>query len=109
MTDERLVTLSEVKALLEKAEEDRGELTYEQKLALEHARKFARFTLDEQSKLLKELEEIEGVEHEHAVRVVDFAPTHADDVRAIFAKLRVNLDDAHVQKILETVAKYVKE
>jgi len=38
----RLVTLAEVKAMLEKAQKDRAELTYEQKIALEHAKRFAR-------------------------------------------------------------------
>src|SRR2546422_8403263 len=34
----RLVSLAEVKAMLEKSQGDREELTYEQKIALEHAK-----------------------------------------------------------------------
>jgi DNA-directed RNA polymerase subunit F len=105
---ERLVTLSEVKELLEKAEADRGELTYEQKLALEHARRFGRFTPDNLKTLLTELQSNPKVDLANAIRIADATPTHADDVRAIFAKARANLDDAEVQKILESVQKYLQ-
>lgn len=105
---ERLVTLSEVKELLEKAEADRGELTYEQKLALEHARRFGRFTPSSLKSLLAELQSNPKVDLGNAIRIADTAPTHADDVRAIFAKARTNLDDAEVQKILESVQKYLQ-
>jgi DNA-directed RNA polymerase subunit F len=105
---ERLVTLSEVKELLEKAEADRGELTYEQKLALEHARRFGRFTPARLKTLLTELQTNPKVDLANAIRIADTTPTHSDDVRAIFAKARANLDDAEVQKILESVQKYLQ-
>lgn len=104
--DERVVTLAEVKDLLEKAEADRGELTYEQKLALEHAKRFARHTPADVQKTMDELKQNPKIDTLTAVRIADLAPTHPDDVRAIFAKARANLDDAEVQKVLETVRKY---
>lgn len=106
MTDERLVTLSEVKEMLEKAETERGELTYEQKLALEHAKRFAKFTAANLKKLFDELEANPKIDRALAIRIADQAPSHLDDVRAITAKTRVNLDDAEVQKVLESVLKY---
>ncbi len=104
--EDRLVTLTEVKDLLEKAETERGELTYEQKLALEHARRFARFTAENLAKLMGDLRQNPKIDYTMAVRIADLAPNHPDDVRALFAKARVNIDDAELQKILETVAKY---
>lgn len=103
---ERQVTLAEVKELLEKAEQSRGELTYEQKLALEHARRFARFSAADARKLLEELTQNPKVDAATAIRIVDVAPAHPDDVRALFAKARVNLDESELQKILESVQKY---
>jgi DNA-directed RNA polymerase subunit F len=105
--EERAVTLAEVKDLLERAEAQRGELSYEQKLALEHARRFAKFTMENVQKLMEELRENPKVDIGMAVRIADIAPTHPDDVRALFSKARTNLDEAEVQKILETVQKYV--
>ena len=105
---ERLVTLAEVKDLLEKAEATRGELTYEQKLALEHARHFARFSVDGVKKLIEELMQNTKIDFASAVRVTDLAPNHADDLRALFSKSRVNLDEAELQKILESVQKYIQ-
>lgn len=106
---ERYVTLPEVKELLEKAEADREELSYEQKLALEHARRFARFTAADAKKLVDGLREIDKIDPVMAIRIVDMAPTHEDDVKALFAKSRISLDDSEVQKVLETVAKYLAE
>lgn len=105
-TPDRPVTLAEVKELLEKAEQARGELTYEQKLALEHARRFARFSAADARKLMEELMQNPKVDLLSAIRIVDVVPAHPDDVRAIFAKARVNLDESELQKILESVQKY---
>jgi len=105
---ERFVTLAEVKELLEKAEAGRGELSYEQKLALEHARRFAKFTAPNAKRLIEEITQNPKVDALSAIRVADMAPNHSDDVRALFAKSRANLDDAEVQKILESVQKYLQ-
>ena len=104
--EERLVTLTEVKDMLEKAEQERGELTYEQKLALEHARRFARYTAENLKKLIEDLRQNPKIDYAMAVRLADIAPNHPDDVRAVFAKARGNLDDAEVQKVLEAIRKY---
>jgi DNA-directed RNA polymerase subunit F len=107
--DERLVTLAEVKEILEKAEAQREDLSYEQKLALEHARRFAKFSHADSDKLIAELTAMEKVDPVMAIRISDLAPTHADDLKALFSKSRINLDDGDIQKILETVAKYLPE
>ena|ERR1041385_4016651 len=103
---ERMVPLAVVKELLEKAEADRGELSYEQKLALEHARRFARMSAANAQKLIDEVTQNPKVDAGNAIRIADMVPTHADDVRALFAKSRTNLDDSEIQKILESVQKY---
>lgn len=102
-----MLTLAEVKDLLGKAEAERGELTYEQKLALEHARRFAKVKPEDVPKIRDELKAIPKIDDAIAVRIIDLVPRHADDVKALMAKSRANLDESEVQKVLETVEKYV--
>jgi DNA-directed RNA polymerase subunit F len=100
----RLVSLAEVKAMLEKAQKDRAELTYEQKIALEHAKRFARVDPKVAQAVSKAVQgALPGVEEKFALRVADLLPQHADDVRAIFQKSRHELTDDDVAKILALV------
>jgi DNA-directed RNA polymerase subunit F len=103
----RLVTLAEVKEMLEKAQGDREELTYEQKIALEHARRFARIDVKTGEKLLGALRKIlPDAEEKYLYRVADLLPQHPDDVRAIFQKARLELTDDTIEQLLETVDKH---
>lgn len=100
----RLVSLAEVKALLEKAGTGREELTYEQKIALEHARRFARVTPAIAKKIVAGVQKtIPELEEKYAVRVADLLPQHADDVRAIFQKSRHDLTDDEIAKVIAVV------
>jgi DNA-directed RNA polymerase subunit F len=100
----RLVTLAEVKAMLEKAQKDRAELTYEQKIALEHAKRFARVDAKVAKALAKAVQDaLPGVEEKFALRVADLLPQHVDDVKAIFQKSRHELTDADIAKVLAIV------
>jgi DNA-directed RNA polymerase subunit F len=100
----RLVSLAEVKQMLEKAGTGREELTYEQKIALEHARRFARVDAKVAKKILdavgKAFPDLEG---KYAVRVADLLPQHADDVRAIFQKSRHDFSDADIERVIAIV------
>lgn len=100
----RLVSLAEVKAMLEKSQTDRTELTYEQKIALEHARRFARVD----SKTAKKISDaiavaMPGIEDKFSIRVADLLPQHPDDVRAIFQKSRHDLGEADIAKVIAIV------
>lgn len=107
--NERLVSISEVKNILKKVQKERGELTYEQKIALKHAEAFARLSVTQTKNLIKDLlDGIEKIEEKHAYKIADLLPTHEDDIRAIFAKERVSLDDEDIKKILEIVGRYLK-
>src|SRR5688572_32933248 len=100
----RLVTLAEVKAMLEKAQKDRAELTYEQKIALEHAKRFARVDVKVAKAIAKGIQDaMPGVEEKFALRVADLLPQHPDDVKAIFQKSRHDVSDADVAKALAVV------
>jgi DNA-directed RNA polymerase subunit F len=100
----RLVSLAEVKAMLEKAGGEREELTYEQKIALEHARRFARVDAKVADKIAAAITEaLPGLEPKFSIRVADLLPQHPDDVRAIFQKSRHDLNDADIAKVIAIV------
>ena len=100
----RLVSLAEVKAMLEKAQKDRAELTYEQKIALEHAKRFARVDAKTAKALTAAVvAAMPGLEEKFALRVADLLPQHPDDVKAIFQKSRHDLSDDDVAKVLAVV------
>lgn len=101
------VLLSEVRERLEEEQERRGELRYEQQLALEHAQKFTRLDPDDARALRDEALEIDRVTPALATKIADLCPEDEESVRAIFAKERFNLDDDDVKKILDAVARYV--
>jgi DNA-directed RNA polymerase subunit F len=106
---ERFVSLAEVKNMLQKAQKERKEMLYEQKIALEHAQKFAKLPLSKTKELIKELSKIEKLEKKHIYKIADLLPTHEDDVKIIFAKERVILNDEDIKNILEIVGKYYIE
>jgi DNA-directed RNA polymerase subunit F len=100
----RLVTLAEVKAMLEGAGTGREELTYEQKIALEHARRFARVTPAVAKKIVAAIQaSLPGVEEKYAIRVADLLPQHVDDVRALFQKSRHEVTDDDIAKVIAIV------
>jgi DNA-directed RNA polymerase subunit F len=105
----RLVSLSEVKNILKKLNNDRKELLYEQRIALEHAQKFSKLTVKKSNDMIKELTKLEFLEKSHSYKIANLIPNTKDDVKAIFAKERISLGDNEIKKILDIVAKYYIE
>ena len=103
------VSLAEVKKILTKVESEREELQYEQRIALEHANKFAKLPVTKTKQLIKELENIDIIDTHHAYKIADIIPKTADDVKTIFAKERITLRDNNIKEILDTVLKYYVE
>jgi DNA-directed RNA polymerase subunit F len=108
-TDGRRVLQAEVRDILEGEQTDRKEeLSYEQKLALEHAKIFGRLPTDQAKALLKEIKALNAVSDELAVKIVDTLPTHPDDLRGLFHKEKTNLSKEQLDKIIELVLSYKK-
>ena len=101
------VSLSEVKNILKKIEKERKELLYEQKIALEHANKFAKLPAKKTEELIKELSELKFIEEIHYYKIADLLPSTEDDLKTIFAKERITLGENEIKKILEIVKKYI--
>ena len=103
------VSLTEVKQILKKMEKERKDLIYEQRIALEHAQAFSKLTLKQTKDLIKDLNTIQAIKENHAYKIADLLPTSEDDVKAIFAKERINLGEKDIKQILEIVHKYYTE
>ncbi len=101
----KYVSLAEVKNLLEK-EEKKRELSYEQKLALEHAKHFSKLAITKANTMVEELVKLERITEPFAYKIADILPKHPEEVRAIFAKERFTLEDDEVKKIIKIVEKY---
>jgi len=102
----QLLSLAEVKNILVKVEKERKELLYEQRIALEHAQRFARLPLAKSKSLIDELKKLEGVDIAQASKIADILPEIEDDVRTLFAKERVSLSKETIKAILDLVEKY---
>ena len=103
------VSLAEVKNILKKVSKERKELLYEQRIALEHSQKFAKFSVTKTNEMIKELKGLEFLNDAVAVKIADLLPTAVDDVKVIFAKERITLGENEIKKILEIVEKYYVE
>ncbi len=103
----RLVSLGEVKEMLEAAEGDRDDLTYEQKIALEHARRFARIDSKTAEKLVADLKKLHpDCEDTFHYNIADLVPQHLDDIASIYQKSGLDLDDAALEGIQAVIDKY---
>lgn len=108
-TEKKYVSIAEVKHILSKISKDREEMMYEQKIALEHAQKFAKLNVKKTNELIKELQTVEPVAEIHSYKIADLLPETSDDVKTIFAKERITISENDIKKILEIVRKhYIK-
>jgi len=95
------VTLSEVKEYL-KERSEQGELTYEQNLTSEYVKKYAKLAKTKAAMLLEELNAIEGLGEEIAVKIVDMMPQNLDVLRLLVPK-GAKLKEEDLQAILKAV------
>lgn len=107
---EEILTLGEVRDLLEEVKKEREneskELGYELRKAISHAEIFSRLDAKKSRELMDELLKLEKMKSEIAVRIADILPMSNDEVRSIYAKERYTLSEPELKQILELVAKY---
>lgn len=105
--DGRLVSLGEVKEMLEAAEGDRDELTYEQKIALEHARRFARVDTKSANKMVTDLTKLlPDCDEKFHFKIADLVPQHLDDIQSVYQKSGLDLQESDLQAIQDIIDKY---
>lgn len=99
------VPLARVKELLA-GEAVRRTLPREASLALQHAEQFARLTTEATDKLVAELRTLPFVDAALAVKIADVLPQYPEEIRLLFSKERVALDEPQVTRLLEVVAQH---
>lgn len=105
----KIISIVEAKNILKKISKERKELQYEQRIALEHAEKFAKLSAKQTKDLIKELMKLDRVEETHAIKLVDIFPKTEDEVKAVFAKERYTPNDKEIKNIMEIIKKYTVE
>ena len=105
---EEYISLAEVRDLLtEEMEKREEEFNPVQKAALSHAQTIYKLSAEDSKSIREELMQIEFVTEPVAYKIADILPKYPEEVRAIFSKERVNLEEGDVNKILEIVAKHI--
>lgn len=100
------MSLAEVRDMLD-AESGRKELCGAQRSALEHSQSMVTLSSDDINKLVGELRPLKFMTDYAACKIGDMLPKYPEDVRAIFAKERVNLSADDIKQIIEIVGKYL--
>ena len=101
------VSMAEAKEVMTSQEKDK-ELTYEQKLALEHLNKFTILDAPEAKKLLDEISGVLRMSEETKIQILNLLPKTPDELRMIFTRENFSLKENEIKKILEIIKKYLK-
>ena len=114
--DRTYIDYATVRDALLDAQERRGELSYEQNMALNHATWAAsthRNGIETDSKVfnqllsgLLELDKLAAAP-DIAAKIAEIIPVHPQDVKAILASKRVVMDDSEVEHIVTMVRQHV--
>lgn len=99
------VPLARVKQLLAE-EAGRRTLPREAALALQHAETFARLSDEATGRLVAELRTLPFVDAALAVKLADTLPEYPEEIRLLFSKERLALDETQVTRLLEIVAQH---
>ncbi len=97
------VPLAKVKVLLGEEAAQRT-LPREAALAHQHAEMFSRLSDEATAHLIEELRTLPFVDAAVAVKIADILPQYPEEIRLLFSKERVPLDEEQVGRLLEIVA-----
>ena len=101
------VPMSIAKEIMIKKEGE-NEISYEQKLAIEHLKKFTKLSKDKALKLAEEISNVVKLSEEILVQIVDILPQTKDEIRTILAAEKFSLKEEEINKILEIIKKYLQ-
>ena len=103
---EKYVSLAEIREMLE-SESSGKELGTAQRSALEHSQALTSLSSADITALRAEINALSFMTEYAAYKIGDILPKYPEDVRAIFAKERVNLSAEDIKQIIEIVGKYL--
>lgn len=91
------VTATEVLDYLE----DDEELTQQQQTALEYLQKHVTIQDAESAeKLMDELEDLDAFTDKQIIKILEVLPTTEREVRSLFSKERIKLDDSNIENVI---------
>jgi DNA-directed RNA polymerase subunit F len=99
------VALSHVKQMLTQEATARA-LPREALLAQGHAEAFARLSPEATVKLIAELRSLPFVDASMAVKLADLLPQYPEEIRLLYSKERVLLDETQMTRLLEILAQH---
>jgi DNA-directed RNA polymerase subunit F len=102
------LTLAEVKATLTKRGK-KAELSYIQRVTLDHTVKFSSLTARTAKSLVKKLVKKYEMEENLAIQLVDINPTTADELASFLARSPRTFTPDEVSDILELIVSSVKK
>ncbi len=99
---EQPITWIEVKKLLSDKAKDK-ELGYEQNIALEHLKKFAKTSQKATGEIIEKLVDIKRLNSTHKTAIANFLPEDLDDLRVLFSNEKLDLSAEEKKKIIDIV------
>ena len=106
LVEEKPVTLVEAKKILEKLAKERSELGYEQKVTLDFLKTYVQLNKKSVDEARKELhEKLPELKEHQIVMLLNILPETEEDVKVIFSKERIEMDDTKIKQILEILDK----
>ena len=96
---EKPATLIEVKEIIGKRKK-LGELSYEQKITYDYVKRFAKVGKRKIDVVIDKLK-AEGIDEKTAVKLINLKPTNAAEVKLVFEKVRFDLKEPQIKKILD--------
>lgn len=100
------LALSEVMALLEGRAED-GDFNYTQRVALDHATKFSRLSLEQTTQLCAKLESEFGLDVAASVQICNILPETVDELKIIVSEQSPDADQSTLEAILKLIEEIV--
>lgn len=104
MIRERIITLAEVKKILEEKSK-KEELSAIEQSTLEYARKFVKIDLNKAMELYKKLKELELSDFT-IVQIINILPDTIEELRTLMIKEEKEYDTDFLNKILEIIKEY---
>jgi len=104
--DEKFISWAEARKILEKKAGEVGELTYEQKNALEHLKRFSKLSGKKTDEITEQLRKTEKLKDRHIMSIINTMPQSQEDIKILFSNEMVELSDDDQKKILSAVKKF---
>ncbi len=109
--NEEPITMSELRASLEKIKKRDGELNFRANKTEEHLNGISLLKPKEAQELQKKLDElgVPRLKPEHIVKLVDILPKSLDELKVIISGYNVTVNQENSKKIIDAVADYAKK